>query len=304
MKLLVMDCSKVFYFYSSFRLSPCYLLRAGSLLLVIFGLVSWDAKANASQTNQSTAAANVQVLSKIFEMPGLNRTRQVRIYLPPNYSVGEQSYPVIYMHDAQNLFDQKTSYVGEWGVDESLNRLHTEKRLSFIVVGIDNGQSKRINELSPWENSKYGAAEGEGYMKFVVEVIKPYIDKQYRTLPDKKNTAIIGSSMGGLISHYAMLNYSDVFSKAGIFSPSFWYSEKVYQFSKEKQPEQNARLFYLMGGKEGAKSIANMNKMVVQLKQQGHPSNNIYSNVVEGGEHNEGFWREHFARAVLWLFEK
>ena len=252
----------------------------------------------------SSAASNVEVLTKGFDMPGLNRTRKVRIYLPPDYASSKESYPVLYMHDGQNLFDDKTSYVGEWGVDETLNKLHHQKKLSLIIVGIDNGQDKRMNELSPWKNQKFGNAEGEQYMAFIVKQVKPYVDSQYRTLKDLNNTGIMGSSMGGLISHYAILEYPEVFSKAGIFSPSFWFSEQAYSFTKQNAPNSNARLFYLMGEKEGADSVANMQKMVEQIQAQGHPLKNVVSRVVAGGEHNEGFWRSEFERAVLWLFEE
>ncbi len=267
-----------------------------SMLLILAGCEH-------NQAKTSTATDNVEVLSQEFEMPGLDRLRKIRVYLPPNYSSSEKSFPVLYMHDGQNLFDDKTSYVGEWGVDEALNQLHNQNKLSLIVVGVDNGQAQRMNELSPWQNNKYGVAEGEQYMQFIVERVKPYIDSHYRTLADQKNTAIMGSSMGGLISHYAILKYPNTFSKAGIFSPSFWYSEQVYKFTEQNAPDEKARLFYLMGGNEGSDSVANMEKMVHQIKRQGHSADRVYSDVVAGGEHNEQFWRANFERAVLWLFE-
>ncbi|MEP1564795.1 alpha/beta hydrolase, partial [Ekhidna sp.] len=232
-----------------------------SMLLILAGCEH-------NQAKTSTATDNVEVLSQEFEMPGLDRLRKIRVYLPPNYSSSEKSFPVLYMHDGQNLFDDKTSYVGEWGVDEALNQLHNQNKLSLIVVGVDNGQAQRMNELSPWQNNKYGVAEGEQYMQFIVEQVKPYIDSHYRTLADQQNTAIMGSSMGGLISHYAILKYRNTFSKAGIFSPSFWYSEQVYKFTEQNAPDEKARLFYLMGGNEGSDSVANMEKMVHQIKRQ------------------------------------
>ena len=136
------------------------------------------------------------------------------------------------MHDGQNLFDSSMSYSGEWSVDETLNKLYSEKNLKLIVVGIDNGESKRLDEYSPWKNKKYGGGEGEAYTKFIVETLKPYIDDNYKTLKDKNNTAIIGSSMGGLVSHYAGLKYPKVFGKIGVFSPAFWFAPEVTEFSK------------------------------------------------------------------------
>src|SRR6185369_7256568 len=106
----------------------------------------------------------------------------------------ERRYPVIYMHDGQNLFDDATSYAGEWGVDETLNELARSHGFEAIVVGIDNGQDRRMTELNPWDNPRFGKAEGAAYMSFIVDVVKPYVDARYRTRSDAQSTAIIGSS--------------------------------------------------------------------------------------------------------------
>ncbi|MFY8003269.1 MAG: alpha/beta hydrolase-fold protein, partial [Chitinophagaceae bacterium] len=109
----------------------------------------------------STAAANVQILDNAFAMPQLSRTRKIWLYLPPDYASSTKRYPVIYMHDAQNVFDVRTSFSGEWGVDEALNQLFNNGNYGAIVVGIDNGGSSRLNEYSPWVNTSYGGGEGD-----------------------------------------------------------------------------------------------------------------------------------------------
>jgi len=271
------------------------LLAIGSLYL--FGC-------NVQKQISASAAENVTVLDKTFFIPQLNRNRRIRIYLPPEYQISDESYPVLYMHDAQNLFDDATSYAGEWGVDETLNELAKKKALSLIVVGIDNGLDKRMNELSPWTNEQFGQAEGKAYMNFIVQVVKPYIDRHYRTLADKENTAIMGSSMGGLISHYAIFNYRDVFSKAGIFSPSFWYSDRVFEFSDPEKLIKNAKLYFIVGENEGPDMVNGLNKMTNQLLDQGLASDQLSTSVIAGGEHNEALWRSEFSDAVLWLFNK
>ena len=144
-----------------------------------------------------SSATNVVVLEHEFSIPELNRPRKLRVYLPPDYATSERRYPVLYMHDAQNLFDDATSYAGEWGVDETLNELFDKQGFALIVVGVDNGGEKRMNELSPWPNQDFGAAEGRQYMDFLVDDVKAYVDEHYRTLPDQEHTAIMGSSMGG-----------------------------------------------------------------------------------------------------------
>jgi predicted alpha/beta superfamily hydrolase len=251
-----------------------------------------------------TATDNVQVLPYQFVMPELERQRSIRLYLPPSYQTSDKRYPVIYMHDGQNLFDDLTAFAGEWQVDESLNQLADKQGLEVIVVGIDNGGDLRMNELSPWENKRFGEAQGKQYMDFVVDVVKPYIDTNFRTQSDRLHTAIMGSSMGGLISHYGVHAYPEVFSKAGIFSPAYWYSQDVFSFTKLKKAPLDARLYVMYGDKEGDGMIADTDKMLRQLRQQGHPRQNFLFKRVPNGEHNEQLWRTEFTEAVQWLFQQ
>ena len=136
------------------------------------------------------------------------------------------------MHDGQNVFDKATSYSGEWEVDETLNTLHYAYNLDVIVVAIDNSD-ERMQEYTAWTHERYGAPKGKEYVEFIAKTLKPAIDQKYRTKKDAQNTAIMGSSMGGLISHYAAFAHPDVFGKAGVFSPSFWYAKDCYEFTKK-----------------------------------------------------------------------
>jgi predicted alpha/beta superfamily hydrolase len=273
------------------------------LFVILLASTTFSCTEESDTPRSSSAEANVLVLEQQFIIAGLNRSRQIRIYLPPDYDSTNQDYPVLYMHDGQNLFDDSTSYVGEWGIDESLNQLARESDFRLIVVGIDNGQEKRMNELSPWENKEFGPAEGEQYMKFIVNQIKPYIDNTYRTLSDRDNTAIMGSSMGGLISHYAIYNYPQVFSKAGIFSPSYWYSADLYPYTKQNPVPKDARLFLEIGMKEG-NAVEDTQKMYDFILSTGHPKDNISIIIDPDGEHTEGSWRKQFVPAIKWLFEQ
>lgn len=250
----------------------------------------------------STAQANVSLLKDELVMPGLNRKRQIRLYLPPNYASSDQRYPVLYMHDAQNLFDVATAYAGEWSVDETMNALSKAGMLDLIVVGIDNGQGKRMTELNPWSNPQFGAGEGKEYMEFIVKVLKPLIDRQYRSKPDRANTAIMGSSMGGLISHYAINQYPDVFSKAGIFSPSYWVSNEAMKFIMSKPVAKDARLYLVAGEKEGGDQVPDVKRAYAAILQAGLPPSNVSLKITAGAQHNEQFWSSEFEQAVLWLF--
>ena len=262
---------------------------------------------------ESTATKNVSILSEDFYIPQLDKKRRIWVYLPPNYDTSNKSYPVMYMHDGQNLFDNNTSYAGEWEVDETLNKLYQDKRFELIVIGIDNAGEKRMDEYSPWKHKEYGGGEGDAYIDFVVKTLKPYVDNNYRTKSNQENTAIMGSSMGGLISFYATLQYPKVFGKSVVYSPSFWFSDQSFDLAKNHRNLKNTKMYLLAGGKEGANNIAfneisqtvmDMNKMVAILKEGGFSSDNIRTKVVPDGQHNEALWRDNFEEAILWLFSE
>lgn len=255
-----------------------------------------------AQAKASTALPGVQLLPELLAMPGLDRKRQVRLYLPPGYASSNKRYPVLYMHDGQNLFDEATAYAGEWKVDETLDALAREGKLELIVVGIDNGQDKRMTELNAWPNPQFGAAEGRAYTDFIVKVLKPLIDSRYRTLRDREHTAIMGSSMGGLASHYAIAQYPQVFSKAGVFSPAYWTAQPAFDFMAQQPVPKDARLFMLMGEKEGGDMVPDVERMAAVVKRSGHPAANAVLKIVPGAEHNEAFWSSELREALLWMF--
>jgi predicted alpha/beta superfamily hydrolase len=253
-----------------------------------------------------SALPNVSLLPQPVSMPGLGRERTLRLYLPPSYAeaaAAGRRYPVIYMHDAQNLFDDATSYVGEWHVDETLDALARTHGFEAIVVGIDHGGDKRFNELNPWPHPKFGAGEGEAYMRFIVEVVKPMIDRQYRTLPDAAHTAIIGSSMGGLISDYAIHQWPQVFGKAGVFSPAYWTAPPVFDFVQQHRLPAGARLYYYMGGGEGARAVEQVEQMASVSASTLPVGAASMLHIEPGAPHNEGAWSKELPDALVWLFE-
>ncbi|RJG15467.1 alpha/beta hydrolase [Massilia cavernae] len=285
-------------------IKPVQRIRFG-LLIAAFGAAAASAAdiKPAAAVRPSTALPGVSVLPVKLDIPGLDRKRQLRLYLPPGYATSGKRYPVLYMHDGQNLFDNATSYASEWKVDETLDALAKEGKLELIVVGIDNGEQKRMTELNAWSSERFGQAEGKQYMDFIVKVVKPTIDKEYRTLPDRANTAVMGSSMGGLISHYAINEYPDVFSKAGVFSPAYWTAVPVFDFVNAKPAPKDARVYMLMGSEEGESMVPDAERMAALLVKTGHPTSNLSMKVVPGAKHNEGFWSGEFRDAVLWMFK-
>jgi len=275
---------------------------SGQPTTVDLTILSWEDLGGSN----TTAASNVSILSNNFYMPQLNRNRRIWIYLPPDYHTTTKKYPVLYMHDAQNLFDAYTSFSGEWEVDESLNTLHQQGDYGCIVVGIDNGPgTERINEYSPWVNIDYNNAGGLGdeYVEFIANTLKPHIDSTFRTLPGRNTTGIMGSSMGGLISMYAFSERQDVFSRAGIFSPAFWFGGHNPAAHVAANPrEGEARVYFLAGGQEPVSVTQNMNAVANAMTTAGFLNNEKHTLVSPDGQHSEWFWRREFPAAYIWLF--
>ncbi|SHH44112.1 alpha/beta hydrolase [Thermosipho atlanticus] len=235
-----------------------------------------------------------------FYSPELNNKRNIIVYLPPGYDENEK-YPVLYMHDGQNLFDSKTSFIGiEWGIDETLDNLITTGKIDpIIVVGIYNS-SDRLAEYSPWYDSYYkDGGKGDKYLEFIVNSLKPFIDSHYST--KKESNYIGGSSMGGLISLYAISKY-DIFSGAIVMSPSLFFGDgKIFNYVSQNPPA-NAKIFLYVGKKESSDPtfLENVRKLERILKK-----NFVNVKYIEDPEgiHNEVYWAKRFPEAVEWILE-
>jgi len=270
--------------------------------IILMVLILTACQNNKESYRAGSVQSNVIVLEQKFEINGLNRERQIRIYLPQDYYESDQKFPVVYMHDGQNLFDDSTSYAVEWGVDERLNQLAVTSAFKLIVVGIDHGDEKRLDEMSIWESRGNGKAEGEEYLKFIVNQVKPFIDSTYRTLPDRDKTTIIGSSMGGFISLYAIYRYPEVFGKAGIFSATL-YTDMIYNFTLNNPIPKDSRLFLLVGGNEG--DMKNKTeKMYRSILKSRHPPENLNLIIDPKMDHNEILWSKQFIPSIRWLYSK
>ena len=236
-----------------------------------------------------------------FASPQLHNTRSLRVFLPASYQENSaKRYPVLYMHDGQNLFDAKSAAYGvEWRVDETINRLvATGVMDEVIVVGIDNTPD-RIPEYTPCCDAKYGGGKLDAYGAFVVDTVKPYIDKTYRTLANKENTAIMGSSLGALASVGIAQRYPDLFSKAGAMSGSFWWNDKA--FIKKPTPRVAVKFYLDAGTRDDGAPDAKL--MVEAMIKQGHQRDRdllFYS--AEGATHNEASWGARVDKPLTWFF--
>ena len=246
----------------------------------------------------STASAQVTILDTAFAIPQLGCTRRIWVYLPKAYARSRKKFPVLYMHDGQNLFDNATAFAGEWGIDETMDALQD----ACIVVGIDNGGIKRMNEYNPNNSRQFGKGEGKAYLSFIVSNLKPFIDKKYRTLTDPQHTYMAGSSMGGLISFYAGLYYPGVFGVLGIFSPSFWIAPQIKTQVKQlakKTSHATKKYYFYAGGLEGNATVPGMTAVANELKKTANPCIQIITDPM--GKHNEATWAAVFPEFYKWV---
>ena len=263
---------------------------------IIYSLLSCLMILNSSAQGSSSSK---QVTNFSIEAPQLHTTKKIWLYLPKGYNTSTRKYPVIYMHDGQNLFDNRTSFAGEWNVDETFDSINAK----VIVVGIETND-KRMEELTPFKNQKYGGGKADDYLDFIVNILKPKVDATYRTKTNAKNTAIFGSSLGGLVSFYAALKYPQVFGKVGCFSPSFWFGRKELNNLMEETKDFDAKVFFLCGDDEGDDDvIPDMKNVADWVNTKRCECKKLNKEViVKGGQHNEKLWRESFKKAYLWLF--
>jgi predicted alpha/beta superfamily hydrolase len=245
---------------------------------------------------------DIRIISESFEIPQLIRTRRIAALLPHDYESSDKRYPVLYLQDGQNLFDDYAPF-GSWGVDKKLAVLAKEGFGDVIIIAIDHAEKERIAEFTPSYRTHLGRGQGKKYVRFLADTLKPYIDRHFRTLPDREHTGIGGSSMGGLISIYAGLMYPEVFSRLMIFSPSLWVAPNIH-FNTIKLDEMPKTKIYLYGGRAESETMEpNIRKFRRAMESQGIDSSLEFNVVIDpDGTHNEARWGEEFPAAIKWLF--
>ena len=244
----------------------------------------------------------IEIVSDKFSMPQLGKARRVSVLLPYNYYENTtKQYPVVYLQDGQNLFEDEAPY-GSWHLDDQLGKMAERNMGDVIVVAVDHGGADRIKEFSPSQSNKTKEGAGEKYAAFLAETLKPHIDQTFRTLADAQHTAIGGSSMGGLISLFAGIRYPHLFSKFLIFSPSLWVSEKIYAESADAEWIKGSKLYFYVGGKEGDSTVKNVEKIIAAISDK-RSDLALELDFQANGTHSESFWGEAFPKAAEWLFE-
>ena len=254
------------------------------------------------------ASTSPLITHKGFHSRFLPDDRDITVYLPPGYdSKGARRYPVLYMHDGQNLFDPATAFKkGEhWRVGETASSLIEANRIDpLIIVGIANTGFRRIHEYTPTYDRRRGGGEADNYGRLIVEELKPFIDRTYRTRPDSIHTAMAGSSLGGLVTLYLGLRRPDVFSRLGVMSPSVWWDRRsVLRTVREARPKPRLRIWVDMGLREGRRHVDNAQLLRAGLIKAGWiESDDLHYEEVAGGTHSETSWGARFGRVLEWLF--
>ncbi len=257
-------------------------------------MTGWQDYEAVIQHRHHTVVGTLKVLSSVWS-PQLNNHRDILVYLPPSYDATVRPYPVIYMHDGQNLFDRATSFGGqEWQVDETMEDLSREG-LEAIVVGIPHMGASRVQEYNPFPDFRDG--QGELYLDFITDILKPMIDRDFRTQPEREHTGLIGSSMGGLISLYGFFHRPQTFGFAGVMSPALWIAGGAIYDDVKASNFVPGKIYLDNGTRESS-----ARKMNAILAEKGYATNRDLLYVIEQeGEHHEPAWARRLPDALRFL---
>lgn len=282
------------------RVVLCFLLVCASFAL-------------ADDVKQHTVTGDLEIVPITSKI--LGNTRNLRILLPPGYRVMQNRhsrYPVMYMQDGQNLFDAATSYFHEWQVDETMQRLWAEHKVPpMIIVGIDNAQEKRADEYLPYRdeyNPQVKDPRAADYARFMLEEVMPYVEKHYRVKTGAENTGIGGSSYGGVISLYMVMQHPGMFGRLLLESTSLHISNERLLQDALQTKQWPKRVFIGIGTKEtdyeefNPKHVAASKKLAEILHTSGLGDDRVKLVVVEGARHNEDAWAARLPEAMEFLW--
>lgn len=244
----------------------------------------------------------VLLISEEFEIPQLNKTRRIWALLPHDYENSSACYPVLYLQDAQNLFNENAQY-GNWEIDKKLAVMSEYNIGKIIIIAIEHAEQDRIKEYNVGK-TVLGAGEGKKYIRFITDTLKPFIDKKFRTQPEREFTGIGGSSMGALVSIFSGLMYPEVYGKLMIFSPSLWVIPKMDFTNMAFSEPGDTKIYLYAGGDESATMIEQVKKFKKNMIQNEFVADKMKINLSINmqGKHNETYWSDEFPKAIEWLF--
>ena len=251
---------------------------------------------------KDTASPNIQTLKDFVYIKSLDRKRTIWIYLPPGHDRDSIRYPVLYMLDGDNLFNDVVSGGNEWQVDEVIDQAIAKGDRGAIVVAIDDAGENRNTEYKPFDPETQKPSEGSLLLDYISQELKPQIDHKYKTLPEKENTLIAGCSLGGIMALYGLTEYQEVFGSAALFSPSLWVSEYFYELPSHIEDWSNRKVYISVGDSEGF-----MDDDALKLHQKflaaGIPEEQLKISIEKGFGHYHLTWRQGFSKAYPWIVE-
>jgi predicted alpha/beta superfamily hydrolase len=271
-----------------------------------------DEKKSSIPERNSSITGDVRV-HEHFASKILGNERTILVWLPPEYQTSPDTrYPVLYLHDGQNVFDASTSFSGEWRADETADELIKSGKIKpIIMVAIANAAAARIDEYTPSrDEARSRGGKGELYSKFLIDEVKPFIDSHYRTQTDRSHTAVAGSSLGGLISLYLGYRHGDVFGMCGVISPSLWWDNASLLKEIEIDPQalKTEKIWLDIGTAEGpaeeaSQSVAYVQALTKTMAGAGMSRDKDFvSRTIEGAQHNEAAWSARFGDVLKFFF--
>ena len=244
----------------------------------------------------------VHLISEEFDIPQLNKKRRIWALLPYDYETSTENYPVLYLQDAQNLFNENAKY-GNWEIDKKLAVMAEYNIGKIIVIAVEHAEKDRVKEYNVG-NTVLGNGQGKKYIRFITDTLKPFVDENFRTKIEREHTGIGGSSMGGLVSIFSGIMYPEVFGKLMIFSPSLWVVPKIKLSFLDMEEAEDTRIYLYAGGDESTTMIDHVKKFQSRLLKRESLADKmkIKLSINMEGKHNEIYWSDEFPKAIEWLF--
>lgn len=288
--------------------------RVGARRLRVQGPASFDLTVAAWLDDRAPARTLAGDVSEHSD-PAVLGGRRLWVYLPPGYHDTTRAYPMLLMLDGQNVFDRTTSFAGEWEVDETCERAIAAGRIEpLVVVAVDNGQDRRMDEYTPWSDPVRGGGGGEAHLRRIVEEVLPWIRAHYRVEHAPERVGFAGSSLGGLMGLHVAATRADVFGRIASLSPSIpWAQERVLEGLRGTAPAPYMRMWVDMGTVEYGRArdedgdgvddlVGALRRAVAVLKEAGWGAQHLAVLEDEGARHHESAWAARFGRALEFLF--
>ena len=277
-------------------------------------VAAWADQVLAAQQPKHSLSGDVRVHEK-FASKNLGNERRLLVWLPPGYEASvPQRYDVLYMHDGQNVFDDWTSFAGEWGADETAAALIEQKKIRpIIIVAIENNNRRMDEYTMSRDPARNAGGDGAKYVKFVAEEVKPFIDKTYRTNASREHTAVAGSSLGATISLEIARAHPETFGLVGALSPAGWWndSEMLKRFESDASWMPHKKFWIDIGTDEGEDAarkqsyVDSARRLETILKNAGlREGTDYHFKVIDGAQHNEKAWRARFGDVLIFLFPR